>query len=422
LRAVFVTVFIDLMGFSIIFPLFPAMLRHYLAREGEAGLLGQLLALLRGLADGAAAGSDFLVTVLFGGLLGSLYAALQLVSAPALGRLSDRLGRRPVLLFTVAGNLVGYLLWVVSGSFLLLVLSRVVTGVMGGNLAVASAAIADVTPPEERARGMAVIGVAFGLGFILGPAIGGLSAMVDPTARYPGLVALGVNPFSVPALCAAALALANLIQMATALPETLPAASADRPRPGALALLRSGAGALRKLALVNLTATLALSGLEFSLTFLALERLGYGPTENIRLFLFLGVIMVITQGVLVRRLAPRIGERRLAAGGLTLELAAFLALALAAASPPFYLGLGLLGLGAGLLNPSLAALVSLHSDPAEQGQNQGAFRAAGALARAVGPISAAAVYFGVGSRDTYLLGGMMLALPVVLALRLPRAR
>jgi hypothetical protein len=285
---------------------------------------------------------------------------------------------------------------------------------------------------------MAVIGVAFGLGFILGPAIGGLSAMVDPTARYPGLVALGVNPFSVPALCAAALALANLIQMATALPETLPAASADRPRPGALssrrtrrgtacacaalALLRSGAGALRKLALVNLTATLALSGLEFSLTFLALERLGYGPTENIRLFLFLGVIMVITQGVLVRRLAPRIGERRLAAGGLTLELAAFLALALAAASPPFYLGLGLLGLGAGLLNPSLAALVSLHSDPAEQGQNQGAFRAAGALARAVGPISAAAVYFGVGSRDTYLLGGMMLALPVVLALRLPRAR
>ena len=168
---VFLTVFIDVVGFSIIFPLFPAMLDYYLPLEGEDSLIGSLVAWL-----GKFTGGDKnAVATLFGGVLGSLYGVLQFIFAPIWGAYSDRHGRRPTLVFTLGGIVLANLIWVFAGSFALLVLGRVLGGIMAGNISAASAVAADITPGKERASGMILIGVALGLGFILGPAIGGLA-------------------------------------------------------------------------------------------------------------------------------------------------------------------------------------------------------------------------------------------------------
>ena len=150
LGIIFTTVFIDLVGFSIIFPLFPAMLKYYLEREDPESLLGEMTGWLDSITLTGGADTSFYTTVFFGGILGFIYSLLQFVFSPIWGRLSDRHGRRPVLLFTLAGTALSYLIWIFSGSFLLLVLSRLLGGIMSGNLAVATAAVADVTSKENR--------------------------------------------------------------------------------------------------------------------------------------------------------------------------------------------------------------------------------------------------------------------------------
>ena len=193
----FLTVFVDLVGFSIIFPLFPEMLDHYVERDGAESLIGSLAAWLGEFTSHPDPDRQRLyTTALFGGILGSIYSALQFVFAPIWGRLSDRTGRRPILLISISGLALAYLVWVFAGSFELLLLSRVVAGIMGGNISVATAAVADITGEKDRAKGMGMIGAAFGLGFILGPAIGGMLSGIDLTdAGLPGL-----NRFSAPAL------------------------------------------------------------------------------------------------------------------------------------------------------------------------------------------------------------------------------
>ena len=151
----FLTVFVDLVGFSIIFPLFPDMLEYYGEKDNFfAGLIAQLAEL-----SGEQGEKRELYTrVLFGGILGSLYSLLQFLFAPMWGRLSDRVGRRPVLMWTIGGLCVSYLVWIFSGSFLLLIISRVLGGVMGGNISVATAAMADSTDEKNRAKGMGMSG------------------------------------------------------------------------------------------------------------------------------------------------------------------------------------------------------------------------------------------------------------------------
>jgi MFS family permease len=420
---VLLTVLIDLMGFSIVFPLYPAMLRFYLGEpvrvgevrsaEGEAGPLQRLAAALHPGGSPPA----LLTAVLFGGLLGSLYALLNVLSAPLLGRLSDRLGRRPVLILTTAGNLAGYLLWAFAGSFWLLLVSRVANGLMSGNLAVASAAVADLSGREGRTRGMALLGVAFGLGFLLGPVVGGAASLYD-LSRHPALAGIGMHPFSVPALCAAALSLCNLVRLVWRFPETLPSTT-GRPEQ------RAADGqphALRLAWHTNFLFTLGLSGTEFTLTFLAAERLHYGPAQNVRLFLFLGLVLILGQGLMARRLAPRIGEVRLTQIGLLLGLAAPVLLAEAHGSLGIYSGLGLLALGTSLFNPALSALASLYGAERAQGRSLGGFRAAASLARAGGPLLAALAYFWLGSRAAYLGIAVLMLLPFAVGLWLPSPR
>ena len=428
LGIIFLTLFLDLVGFSIIFPLFPAMLDYYLpSGAGEQSLLGSLVAPLARWAEASgAADPHFMTAVLFGGILGSLYSILQFVCAPLWGRLSDRIGRRRVLLMTISGLALSYAAWFFAASFWILVLARILGGAMGGNLSVATAAVADVTTREKRARGLALIGIAFGLGFIVGPAIGGLSSGLNLLDWMPALESAGVNPFSVPALLSLGLTLVNLFWVYRRFPETLRPAEApedaEEPRPAlpVLRLLKAQAGPIRRTNLVYLIFMLAFSGMEFTLTFLAVERFGFTPAQNGGMFVFIGFILILVQGGLVRRLAAPVGEKRLAVAGLGFGILAFVLLAFAQSLGLFFLALAAMAFAVGLASPTLSALVSLYSDDRDQGLNLGTFRSAGSLARAIGPLLAAFAYFSYGSGTAYAIGASVVIIPLGLSLCLPQ--
>ncbi|MGH8020735.1 MAG: MFS transporter [Opitutaceae bacterium] len=426
LGVIFLTLYIDLVGFSIIFPLFPEMLQHYLAKEGDTGLLGAILAGINQVSNWVGGGDRF-TPVLFGGFLGSLYSLLQFVFAPIWGGLSDKHGRRVVLLFTCAGTALSYLLWAVSGSFLLLILARLFGGAMSGNLSVATAAVADVTTRENRAKGMGLVGAAFGLGFVTGPAIGGIAAHINLLDGHPEWAAFGINPFSVPALAALVLAVTNFVWIGARFKESLPpekrAAGHAVAKRDPLKLMKMRMEpAVRRTVLVYFIFIFAFSGLEFSLAFLAVERFAFTSAQITYLMIFVGVVLIVTQGGIVRRFVPRFGERKVALAGLVLVLAGFFLLSFAPSVAMLYAGLGFTSLGAGCVTPALTALVSLYTSTERQGEVLGAFRAFGSLARAVGPIAAAVVFWGAGSGVSYALGGLMLLVPLFAGLRLPNPR
>jgi len=402
-----------------IFPLFPALLKWYLPREAEGGLLDRLLHGILSLSPGSSV-TDWQVIVLFGGILGSLYSLLQFASAPLWGSLSDTFGRRKLLLLTLTGTLCGYLIWGFSGSFLFLVLSRLVNGLMAGNLSVATAAIADITESKNRGKGMALIGIAFGLGFIIGPALGGMISRWDPTATWPGLKAYGINPFSAVAFFSALLACINITWVWRRFGETLPKEKRHAPDLKAASPLRPLRGSLpteiSKLALIYYCFILSFSGMEFTLTFLAGERMGYGPQGNALIFLYIGLILLLVQGVIVRRFAQSTGEWKLALTGLCCCLLGLLNMSLLHGHFFFYTGLTLLGTGMGLANPMLTSLVSLQSSESEQGKHLGVMRSCGSLARAMGPIAAALLYWQFGSTVAYLTGAVVMLPSILLML------
>jgi MFS family permease len=425
LGAIFLAIFIDLLGFSIIFPLFPALLSHYLKADGTGGFLGWLLVQIDALAR-LTGSHDNYREVLFGGLLGSLYGFLQFLFAPVWGSLSDRLGRRRVLVATVAGTAFSYLLWIFSGSFLLFVAARLIGGGFAGNLSVATAAVADVTSRENRAKGMALVGIAFGLGFMFGPALGSIAALYNPLASHPGLAALGVNPFSPAALCAFALSLLNLIWISSQFRETLDpanrAGSDERIRHPLHALLALEAGPTRRADWLYFIFTLAFSGMEFSLTFLAAERFGYTPTSMFKIFVFLGVVLILVQGGIMRHVVPRYGEKRVLLAGLLLTAAGMLVTGFASTILWLYVGLFLLGTGSGLVNPSVSALVSLYSGAEQQGRMLGVFRSLGSLARGLAPLTACLIYWWKGGPFLYALTGLFLLVPISVGWRLPQPK
>jgi MFS family permease len=422
---IFLTIFLDLVGFSVIFPLFPALLKHYLPTADQAGWLAEVVAWLRHISGGA---SSLSVEVLFGGLLGSLYSVLQFIFSPFWGRLSDRVGRRTVLLFTVAGTALSYLLWIFAGQFWMLIVARGLGGVMAGNVSVGSAAIADVTTAEKRSRGMTMVGIAFGLGFILGPALGGWLSLYDLSQSFPGGAAYGINPFSACALGSFGLAVLNYFWVLTRFPETLPpekraAAIAAESKEGRLhAIFQPDLPAIKRTNLVSLFYTIAFSGMEFTLTFLAAERYAYTPEKMVLIFLFMGLVMVIAQGWLGRKYIPRLGERRSAVIGLGCGTAGFLLLAFAPNIEVFYFGLAVFAVSSGLTSICLPALVSLYSNATRQGRDIGAARAAQALGRAIGPLFSAVIYFRAGPAVSYTAGALALLIPIWLATRLPIPR
>lgn len=422
LGLVFLTVFLDMVGFSVIFPLFPAMLEHYLALEGSGSPIGRLVEFLARIV-GDEPGS-FAVAALFGSLLGSLYSLLQFFSAPFWGSLSDRIGRRPTLLVTLAGTAASYVLWCFSGSFMVLVLARLLGGIMAGNISTASAVVADTSSAADRAKGMGMLGAGIGMGFVFGPAIGGLASKWNLLSSWPGGEALGINPFSGAALAALALALFNFVWACARFPETHPESarghgSHQRPLNPFRALRSIAFPGVKRTNLVYFAYLTAFSAIEFTLTFLAVERLAFTPLDNAKMFIYVGLLIAFVQGGLVRRLAPRMGELRLTLIGLVLTAPGFVLIGSAHSVGVLYAGLTSMAFGSALVMPCLSSLVSRYSPADRQGLTLGTFRSMGALSRALGPILGGTLYWSLGSAAPYFAGAAFLALPLMQARRLP---
>jgi multidrug resistance protein len=382
LPLLFLTVFVDLVGFGIILPLLP----FYATRFGASALVV--------------------------GLLVTSYAVVQFFMAPLWGRLSDRYGRRPILLLGLVGSAVSYLVFAWAGSVLVLLVSRLLAGVGGATIPVAEAYIADVTPPERRAGNMGLIGAAFGLGFTLGPALGGLLSTVSPQA---------------PGFAAAALCLGNALLAALFLPESRH--QAPGPRYGAgvrrspgfpftLGGLRSSLAnpALRHVLVLYFLFTAAFAVIQPTLSLLGADRFGLGQARVGYLFAFLGIVSAVVQGGLVRRLVPRLGEWRLVRLSVVPFVGGLVLLGLAPSLPLLLVALALLAIGYGGALPSVIALVSRASPAHLQGGVLGVGQSLGSLARIVAPALAGAAY-GLALAAPYLMGAALAALAGVLALR-----
>lgn len=423
LGVIFLTLYIDLIGFSIGFPLGPDLLDHYLRLEGRSGVLGWIVGQTDALAQ--AFGIASYAPVLFGGVLASVFSILQFVFAPFWGALSDRHGRRPVLLATVAGTAAAYALWVVSGSFWLFLLSRLVSGAFSGNLSVATAAVADVTSRAERSKAMGLVGAAFGLGLVTGPMLGAVTVQLNLAARFPEWTRFGINPFSVPALLALGLSLANLVWISARFRETLsPAEQAGAREPRLRNPLRAILGledaALRRTNLVAFVFSVAFVAMEATLTFLATQRFGFTARENGYLLGFLGLCAIVTQGYLVRKLLRVVDELRVLATGLGASVLGFIAIGLASAPWQLYAGVGVLIFGSSLVNPSTTGLISLYAPASEQGRVLGIFRSLGALARAFTPVVAGVVFWVCGSLTVFVAGAVLAVAALFLSRRLPK--
>ncbi|EQC46375.1 ferrochelatase [Bacteriovorax sp. BSW11_IV] len=424
LKIIFLTLFLDLIGFSIIFPLFPALAKHYLTVDGDNYFLKLIFGAISSFANESGHMSMNAI-VLFGGALGALYSLLQFVASPIWGSLSDRYGRKPILSISIFFLGLSYVLWFFSGSFTLLILARFIGGIMGGNISTATAVVADITTKENRSKGMAIIGIAFALGFIIGPAMGGIFSLIDLTKIYPVLADYGVNPFSMPALIAAVLSFFNLFYIVRRFKETLPeekrgrAESERTTNPLKLFAPLPYKG-------VNLTNfgyfffLTAFSGMEFTLTFLAVERLGYSSMDNAYMFIFIGLIIALIQGGVVRRSAHKVGEKKMAIVGLISLIPGLLLIGNAYTSGMVYFGLFFLSVGSAMAIPCLTGLVSLYTPSQVQGRSIGIFRSLGALARVVGPIVASLVYWRIGSSGPYIYGAFFLIVPIIMLSFLPK--
>lgn len=418
---ILLTLFLDLIGFSIIFPVYADLLVFYTDRDSGllAGTHDWIQAQLPSATDGQ-------VTTLLGAVLFSLFAGMQFLCAPLWGALSDRIGRRPVLLLTVSGNCLAYVLWAVAGRFELLLASRLIGGGMSGNLSVATAAMADITTDADRTKGMGLIGMSFGLGFLLGPAVGGLSyhfiAIPDPVE----ISWLQLTPFSGPALVAAVLSLLNVIWIARRFAETRPAGSTtgDRRTFNPLALLDSslGQGVVRANC-TQLLYILCFAGMESTLVFLAAQYLGYSPVDMAWLFVYFGLVGAFVQGGLIRRLSPRFADTTLIITGFIVQVPGYVCLALIPQVPTTWLivlATSLLTIGSGLIVPALSALVSKRAAAEVQGRALGIFRSAGSLGRALGPLIAGLVYFAGGPPVLYYVAAATLVVPLVIVVSLRR--
>jgi MFS family permease len=430
LGVIFLTLYIDLIGFSIFFPVGPAMLEWYVQKESGGGVFSSLISRLQSLAHAAHA-PNLATGALFAGALGSVYSLMQFLFSPVWGARSDRVGRRPVLLLTIAGNAFSYLLLFFSGSFLLFFAGRLLGGIMGGNLAVAIAAVSDVTTRENRAKGMGLVGVAFGLGFLTGPAIGGLTASVNLLERWPGLAAYGVHPFSVPAAIAFGLCLVNLLWIASRFRETLPPESRGsgitlRERNPLHSLVHLPDPAIRRANLVGFVVTFGFSFFESTISFFAADALQYTPRDLTLVFVNIGLVSIFTQGVLARRYVPRMGEKRSAVAGMALMALSFAgigyAIGVAKSVPLLYMMLTLSTIGSGFANVAMSSLISLYAPPEEQGKVLGIYRSLGFLARAISPAVAGCLFFNSGGTTTFMVGSGILLGSALLGSGLPHPK
>ena len=404
---IFIIVLVDILGLTVIIPLLPLYATAF--------------------------GADAVVI----GALGTAYPLFQLVGSPLLGGLSDRLGRKPVLVFSQIGTFLGFLILGFSNTLALLFLARIVDGFTGGNIVVAQAAITDSTTERTRAQGLGLIGAAFGLGFTIGPAIAGIALV------------LSNNNYAVPAFIAAGFSLISILLTVFWFKETLPESRRGKHRtPAAGSIVNRALAALRDpriggLLLLMFMQQLIFGGFEQLLSLFTLMRLGMNAAGNTLLFLLIGVVLVLVQGKYIGPLSRRFGERKLIYAGAALL---GVGLILTALSPnvtvPWYsraelvqemehgttdtinialpadgnggwLGFAWIALslvpvtiGAGLLGPSINSLITRRASSEEAGKVLGVSSALRSAANAITPLMGGTIFQFLGSTAPFLVGGL----------------
>lgn len=349
-------------------------------------------------------GREFGATSTQIGLLMSVYSLMQFIFSPLWGRLSDRIGRRPVLLTCLVGETVSYLVFASSKDLSLLFLSRVFAGFFGASISTASAYISDITPKAERSKGMALIGAAFGLGFVVGPAMGG------------GLTILGEflwanpkNACSFAALCVAALCLVNFSFAYFKLKESLLSKnqeSSERKSRFHSLLEFARRPTVGSLIGVYFLTSMAMAVMEATLILYVKDIFGWGLREVSFGFAYIGIISVFCQGYLVRKLLPKIGERKLIQIGLGLMTIGLSGIAVSRHIGLLGLMMTFLGVGNSFTNPSVLGSVSLLTGPDEQGEVMGTTQSLSALGRILGPALGGWMYTAMSITSPFITGGL----------------
>ncbi|HEX2568504.1 MAG TPA: MFS transporter [Polyangia bacterium] len=375
LGVIFLTVFLDLLGFGMVIPILPLYAERLHATDLE---IGRLLA---------------------------IYSVMQLVFAPIWGRVSDRIGRRPVLLVSILGSCGSQLGYALAPSYVWLVVARGFAGLCGANISAAQAYVADVTDERSRAAGMGRLGAALGLGFIFGPAIGGLLAHFGPR-----------TPFFV----ASALAAINFLLAFVILSE--PRQAGERAASRVLTwsgLVRTlSTPRLLVLILLYFLVTFGFSNLEATFSLFLKRRFGYDQRGASMLFVFIGAIMVVMQGMLVPRLVSRVGERTLVIGGTLLMSAGMAVQCVAHQVPVLLIAVALVATGSGINTPSMSSLISRAAGD-QQGGVLGVTQSFGALGRIIGPLFGTWA-LGFGLAMPYAAAGLLIMLACLVAATLVR--
>lgn len=358
---IWTTVALDLVGFGIVAPI----LGRYAERFGASGL-------------------DV-------GLMFASFSIAQMVFAPILGRLSDRIGRKPVIVISLIGTAIGSFITGAAGALWVLFLGRIIDGASGASVAVAQGAITDIAPPERRAQLLGMLGAAFGVGFVLGPAVGGLAALGGPHV-----------PFYVAGVVASVNAIAAMIR----LPETKKSDAVDtRSKLDAPTQLRSPL--LTRYAIAGFISVTAFAGFETTFSLFGERRFGLTEGSTAAVFLLVGLMLVAVQGGAIGALTRRWGSHTLLCIGLGVVSVGLLALGASTVWPTLIVSLALLAFGQGLVSPSITALVADAAPPDRRGEALGYQQSVGAFARVVGPIMAGATFDHIGVAAPYLIGAAL---------------
>jgi MFS transporter, DHA1 family, tetracycline resistance protein len=370
---VFGTVFIDLLGFGIIIPLLPFYAETFGAHAFTVAMLS------------------------------TSFSLMQFIFAPIWGRLSDRIGRRPIIVFGLLGSCLSYLAFGLASSLTALFAARIFAGIAGANIPTAQAVVADVTTPENRAKGMGLIGAAFGLGFIFGPAIGGYMSRFG---------------YAAPGFFASALSFANFVAAWFLLPETLKPEHRAIERVGRIDALR---GALARphlplLLLIGFLVVAAFSGFENTFALFAEQRYGFHASTIGYIFAFIGVILVIVQGFLVGRTVKTLGEHHIVPISLAIVAIGLLMIPGVHSIPALLVANGVLAIGMGFNNPSLMSLISRYTAAEDQGGVLGLTQALSSLGRIVGPMWAGFAFDRLGIGAPYVSSAAVMGVACALAL------
>ena len=361
---IWTTVALDLVGFGIVVPI----LGRYAERFGANGL--QV------------------------GLMFASFSIAQMVFAPILGRISDKVGRKPVIVFSLIGTAIGSFVTGAAGALWVLFLGRILDGASGASVAVAQGAVADIAPPEQRARLMGMMGAAFGVGFVVGPALGGLAALGGP---------------HVPFYLAGSIAAVNAVAAMIRLPETKPDTShitEKHQRGSALS------PALKRFALVGFLSMLGFAGFEATFSIWGQKQFGFTEGSASIVFVFVGVTLVAVQGGLIGPLTEKLGSRKLLRIGLSLVAVGLLLLGITTTWPMLFVALFLLSLGQGVSGPSGGALVAELAPVERRGEAIGYQQSTAAFGRVAGPVMAGALFDHVGISAPFLVSGILILFAV----------